>query len=120
MPELPFEIPRTYAEEAVLHLFKASLYGAFWHTDEIARELNMNERIVRKCVANLVELGEPILSGPKGYWIARSAEDVERAYESLRRRALSILRRMSRLKPNAKYDEMVGQMRLALEEKANE
>lgn len=77
----------------------------------------MNERLVRQCVANLRKMGEPILSGQEGYWMARTPEEIERCVASLHRRALQVLTVMSRLKKNPLYTKMVGQLELAMEEK---
>ena len=123
---LPFEAPRTYAEEAVLrelrkesgnpksHARKTGIRLCAIHAGELAERLTMPERLVRQCVANLVELGEPILSNGNGYWIAQTQEEFDECIASLMRRAAKIFKRAWRLKRGAPYDEMAGLLRLAL------
>lgn len=112
MPELPFEMPRTSAEKAVLEKLKEN--GRAWHVRDLVKELRMNERLVRQCIANLVELGEPILSDSRGYYFPRTAEDVERACGGYMKRVLSLLRRIKCLKENETYEELLGHVRLEL------
>lgn len=116
MHELPFEIERTHAEDAVWHEIKR-MNGEAMHAQALAARFSMPERLVRQCVSNLRKMGKPILSGNDGYWMARTPEDIDRCVASLHRRALEILTVMSRLKKNPLYAEMVGQLELALEEK---
>lgn len=113
MPELPFEPPRLYAEKAVFEMFCDKPL----HAADLAEALDMPERVVRQCISNLVAQGEPILSNGNGYWIARTQEEFDRCVASLMRRAAKIFKRAWRLKKGATYEEMSGQLRLALEEK---
>lgn len=112
MPELPFETPLTSAEKAILRILR--LPGHTCHVRDLAVALQMDERLVRQCIANLVELGEPILSGNKGYFFPRTAEDVEHACGGYMKRVLALLRRIKRLKENETYEELLGHIRLEL------
>lgn len=115
MPELPFRTPRTSAEKDILRILR--LPGHTCHVRDLSVALGMNERLVRQCVANLVELGEPILSGAAGYYFPRTTEDVDYACVGYKKRALSLLRRIKHLKENTTYKELLGELELELEEK---
>lgn len=116
---LPFEVGRTYAEKAVLfELHREKKKGETIHARALASRLTMPERLVRQCVSNLVDLGEPVCSSPaKGYWIAQTQEDFDECIASLMRRAAKIFKRAWTLKKGATYEEMTGHLKLALEEK---
>ena len=116
MPELPFALESTHAEKAILGEIQR-MRGEPVHVCDLVDRFSMPERLVRKCVSNLVKQGEPILSSRKGFWLAQTKEEIDECIASYMRPAASLFGRAWRLKKNATYEEMAGYLKLELEEK---
>lgn len=113
---LPFGLESTYAEKAILAEIRR-MRGEPVHVRELVDRFSMPERLVRKCVSNLVKQGEPILSSGKGFWQAQTKEEIDESVASYMRSAASLFKRAWQLKKGATYEEMSGHLKLALEEK---
>lgn len=85
----------------------------------LAMEIGVSERVARHVVKVLIEAhGCPIASSPHppaGYYLASDLSDVAQVCDGLKRRALSILRRMAKLK-RCSLLELTHQLRLELQE----
>jgi len=82
---------------------------------DLAEQVDMDGRTVRKVVKHLVEFHHiSIGSTPSkipGYYMIKTADEAWEVYKSLRRRALSILRRASVIHKTT-LPELLGQLRL--------
>ena len=78
----------------------------------LAAAANISEREVRKQVSALREDGIAVCGHPvTGYYIAKSAEELERTCEYLRSRAMHSLRMESRLR-KIPLPDLIGQLHL--------
>ena len=67
---------------------------------------NINERMTRRILRELIDNGAPIVSTPKGgyHWYNTEAERIE-CYERLRHKGVSILVRARRMNRNCKIEK---------------
>jgi len=81
----------------------------------LALQTGLGEKRVREVVRELIiRHGEPIGStpgSPPGYYILRSQDEINRAYQSLLDRGKAIIFRASRLRQFS-VDEVLGQIKL--------
>ncbi len=85
---------------------------------DLAEQIDMDGRTVRKVVKHLVEFHHISIgstpSGVAGYYMIRTADEAWEVFLSLRRRALSILRRATAFQ-KATLPELLGQLSLEVE-----
>lgn len=80
--------------------------------DELARQLDIPERAVRKLVSDLREEGHAVCGHPKtGYYIAETAEELEATCQFLRSRAMHSLNLEARLR-KVPLADLIGQFHL--------
>ena len=88
-------------EKDVLHIIAQRTAGNPIKGREIADMVGVPVREVREIISNLVKKGFKIgrsNEGKMGYYLIRTPWELEREYNSLKRRALEILTRASKLK----------------------
>ena len=82
----------------------------------VADYSGMSDREVRKLVKELVEVyGVAIGSGPTGFFIPETAEEVRQIRRALLSRAYSLLKRVAALDKNSDLAGILGQLQLAQE-----
>ena len=109
-PDLSFE------EEKVSRLIKSHVgRDQAIAVRALALQTGLDEKRVREVVRELIiRHGEPIGStpgSPPGYYILRSQDEINRAYQSLLDRGKAIIFRASRLRQFS-VDEVLGQIKL--------
>jgi predicted DNA-binding transcriptional regulator YafY len=78
----------------------------------LAYELNVTERRLRHLVSEAREAGIPLCGRPEdGYFIARTAEELQETCAFLEHRALHSLRALSRMR-RLSMPELLGQLKL--------
>lgn len=82
---------------------------------KLAADAQASEREVRDAITELREGGIAVCGYPRsGYYIARTAEELEETCNFLRKRALHSLRLESRLR-KVSMQELVGQIEMSLQ-----
>ena len=85
-------------------------------TKRLTALTDIPDRSVRDAIKVLVEVyNQPIGSGPSGFFVAQSSEEILEVYHNLLSRAFSMLKRAKVFKNNAHLDEALGQLRMELE-----
>ena len=87
--------------------------------EQLALLVGVTTREVERIVKHLVErhgcpIGSVCGSRVHGYYVITDAEDLARTAENLRARAMSLLKRLARLRQTTELD-VLGQLRLDLE-----
>jgi len=78
----------------------------------LADALQVNERRLRRLVSAAREMGVPVCGTPEsGYFIARTADELEETCAFLQHRALHSLRALSRMR-RVSLPELLGQLKL--------
>jgi len=113
-PDLSFE------EEKVSRLIKSHVgRDQAIAVRALALQTGLDEKRVREVVRELIiRHGEPIGStpgSPPGYYILRSQDEINRAYQSLLDRGKAIIFRASRLRQFS-VDEVLGQIKLEFDQ----
>ena len=84
--------------------------------DELVRILNLPDRVVRKMIQDARDRGEVILNAQDGagYYTSDDVGELERQYNTNRRRALSILRQQTHIR--RRVDALKGRDQVTMEE----
>lgn len=78
----------------------------------LAMRLGVSERVLRKLVSQAREQGVPLCGKPEsGYFIARTAEELNETCRFLENRAMHSLRALSRMR-RVSLPELMGQLKL--------
>lgn len=89
---------------------------------ELAARLGVGDRDVKALAKMLVESHDIPVGArrdpPYGYFLCVTAEDYATARRPLHHEALSLLRRLKRLKPTHRLLELYGQLELAIEQES--
>ena len=99
----------------ILDLIRAGRHDSPVPIAEIQLRTRMSARAVKASVERPRNNGEPIgasRGAVAGYYLVRTAEDAEAAVRPLWRQILSELRTVRLMLPEARYRELVGQLRI--------
>jgi hypothetical protein len=81
--------------------------GAWVAADALAAKTGLDMRLMRKAIVeNIRSKGLRVLSGPRGYKIAQTDEEIERAASFMRRRAITGIKNFARIKGIGYFEAM--------------
>jgi biotin operon repressor len=82
------------------------------HKTALAKSLGINERIVREVIVEMRHAGTPIIGSQKGYYLAESVEDIQKAREYLKSYVINLCRDMADYK--RLLNQINGQFKMRL------